>query len=226
MQLGKHSAIAFRCRARDLLGNEEPYLTSPAALTKIDAQGPYTSMHPPLLLEAGDTPQSTTFLMQWEGKDHLSGIASYAVYVRDEAEEGWLTWLDGVTATEALFVGTAGHSYHFCVRGIDRVGNVEDKACPGEAGAWPIVGEALVQTPPASRVEDLPPFLNISTRPAFDLQQYSNRSLREFKEEMEREFIVLRLEENGWNISRAAASLGIERTNLHKKIKQHGIRRD
>mgnify|MGYP000500067396 CR=1 FL=1 len=32
------------------------------------------------------------------------------------------------------------------------------------------------------------------------------------------------LEENDWNISRTAQLLGIERTNLHKKIKAYGIK--
>ena len=43
---------------------------------------------------------------------------------------------------------------------------------------------------------------------------------------MEREFILLRLEENDWNISRTAQVLGLERTNLHKKMRALGIARD
>jgi transcriptional regulator of acetoin/glycerol metabolism len=35
----------------------------------------------------------------------------------------------------------------------------------------------------------------------------------------------MRLEQHEWNISRAAAALGIERTNLHKKLKAYGIQR-
>jgi two-component system, NtrC family, nitrogen regulation response regulator NtrX len=54
----------------------------------------------------------------------------------------------------------------------------------------------------------------------------SKRSLREFKEEAERAFIEDTLERVGWNVSRAAAELGVERTNLHKKIKVLGICRD
>ncbi|MFO8071340.1 MAG: sigma-54 dependent transcriptional regulator [Polyangia bacterium] len=51
-------------------------------------------------------------------------------------------------------------------------------------------------------------------------------SLREFREAAERRFVVETLEENGWNISRSAQVLGIERTNLHKKIKALGISRE
>ncbi|MES1208925.1 MAG: sigma 54-interacting transcriptional regulator, partial [Pseudomonadota bacterium] len=50
--------------------------------------------------------------------------------------------------------------------------------------------------------------------------------LREFRDHMEREYIRIKLEENGWNISRTAALLGIERTNLHKKMRALGLSRD
>jgi two-component system nitrogen regulation response regulator NtrX len=43
---------------------------------------------------------------------------------------------------------------------------------------------------------------------------------------MEREYIRIKLEENGWNISRTATLLGIERTNLHKKMRALGLSRD
>jgi len=50
--------------------------------------------------------------------------------------------------------------------------------------------------------------------------------LREFRDHMEREYIRLKLDENGWNISRTATLLGIERTNLHKKMRALGLSRD
>jgi DNA-binding NtrC family response regulator len=50
--------------------------------------------------------------------------------------------------------------------------------------------------------------------------------LREFRDHMEREYIRLKLDENGWNISRTANQLGIERTNLHKKMRALGLTRD
>jgi two-component system, NtrC family, nitrogen regulation response regulator NtrX len=50
--------------------------------------------------------------------------------------------------------------------------------------------------------------------------------LREFRDHMEREYIRLKLDENGWNISRTAQVLGIERTNLHKKMRALGISRE
>lgn len=50
-------------------------------------------------------------------------------------------------------------------------------------------------------------------------------SLKLFRETSERAFIVKRLGDHGWNVSRAAEALGIERTHLHKKIKLLGIDR-
>jgi transcriptional regulator with GAF, ATPase, and Fis domain len=50
-------------------------------------------------------------------------------------------------------------------------------------------------------------------------------SLREFREAVERAFILKRLREMGWNVSRTAESLSIERTHLHKKMKILGIQR-
>jgi two-component system, NtrC family, nitrogen regulation response regulator NtrX len=50
--------------------------------------------------------------------------------------------------------------------------------------------------------------------------------LREFRDHMEREYIRIKLDENSWNISRTATILGIERTNLHKKMRALGLSRD
>ena len=48
-------------------------------------------------------------------------------------------------------------------------------------------------------------------------------SLREAREEFEKEFIIQKLEENDWNISKTAESIELERSNLHRKIKSYGI---
>ena len=51
------------------------------------------------------------------------------------------------------------------------------------------------------------------------------QTLREYRDAMERAYIVDTLRELEWNISRAAIVLGVERTNLHKKIRAYGIKR-
>jgi two-component system, NtrC family, nitrogen regulation response regulator NtrX len=50
--------------------------------------------------------------------------------------------------------------------------------------------------------------------------------LREFRDLMERQYIRAKLDENSWNISRTSVVLGIERTNLHKKMRALGLHRD
>lgn len=48
---------------------------------------------------------------------------------------------------------------------------------------------------------------------------FSYRTLREAREHFERDFILKKLQENNWNVSRTAEELEIERSNLHRKIK-------
>jgi DNA-binding NtrC family response regulator len=50
-------------------------------------------------------------------------------------------------------------------------------------------------------------------------------TLREYRSRVEKEYILQTLDQVGWNISRAATILGVERTNLHKKMRTYGIRR-
>jgi transcriptional regulator with GAF, ATPase, and Fis domain len=50
-------------------------------------------------------------------------------------------------------------------------------------------------------------------------------TLREYRSRAEKEYILQTLDEVGWNISKAATVLGVERTNLHKKMRSYGIRR-
>jgi DNA-binding NtrC family response regulator len=60
---------------------------------------------------------------------------------------------------------------------------------------------------------------------AADLSRYGEVPLKELRDLVERDYILKKLEEHDWNITQAAQALGVERTNLHKKIKQHGLSR-
>ncbi|HEV8347901.1 MAG TPA: sigma-54 dependent transcriptional regulator [Vicinamibacterales bacterium] len=51
-------------------------------------------------------------------------------------------------------------------------------------------------------------------------------TLREFKENAERAFLVGKLRENGWNISKTAEVIGTPRSNLYKKLEQYQISQD
>ena len=46
-------------------------------------------------------------------------------------------------------------------------------------------------------------------------------TLREFKETAERAFLVAKLRENGWNISKTAEVIDTPRSNLYKKLEQY-----
>ena len=50
-------------------------------------------------------------------------------------------------------------------------------------------------------------------------------SLHEARESVEREHILKALDAAAWNVSQAARALGMERTNLHKRMRALGIER-
>jgi two-component system, NtrC family, nitrogen regulation response regulator NtrX len=66
----------------------------------------------------------------------------------------------------------------------------------------------------------------IPIEPAGLADDPGRRSLREARAGFERRFILHRLKENHWNISKTADDLKIERTHLHRKIKLLGIQED
>jgi two-component system nitrogen regulation response regulator NtrX len=74
----------------------------------------------------------------------------------------------------------------------------------------------------AVEVDDLPVELNHSDNPS---QISTDTPLREAKNEFEHHFIRNCLGTNGWNITETARQLGIERTNLHRKMRQYDIKR-
>jgi transcriptional regulator with GAF, ATPase, and Fis domain len=78
-------------------------------------------------------------------------------------------------------------------------------------------------------VDDVPEVASARSAPLLegnaDLSRYGAVPLRELRDLVERDYILKKLEEHEWNITQAAQALGVERTNLHKKIKQHGLSR-
>ncbi|HNF24868.1 MAG TPA: helix-turn-helix domain-containing protein, partial [Leptospiraceae bacterium] len=55
---------------------------------------------------------------------------------------------------------------------------------------------------------------------------FEQGDLKKAKEEFEREYIIKTLQNNEGNISRCAKILGIERTNLYRKMKSLNIQID
>src|SRR5947199_7657974 len=58
---------------------------------------------------------------------------------------------------------------------------------------------------------------------ASDGEQAKAGTLREFKDNAERAFLVGKLRENGWNISKTAEVIDTPRSNLYKKLEQYQI---
>lgn len=53
-----------------------------------------------------------------------------------------------------------------------------------------------------------------------------SKSFQDFKEKAERAFILRQLNENGWNISKTAEILDIQRSHLYNKMKKYGIEKE
>jgi two-component system, NtrC family, nitrogen regulation response regulator NtrX len=71
---------------------------------------------------------------------------------------------------------------------------------------------------------DVPEYITGQSE-SVDVQRFDGMSLKDVRDGVEKEYIRSKLVEFGWNITKTAQVLGIERTNLHKKIKQLGIKR-
>ena len=54
----------------------------------------------------------------------------------------------------------------------------------------------------------------------------SSGTLREFKDAAERAYLVQKLRENNWNISKTAEVIDTPRSNLYKKLEQYGIKQE
>jgi len=65
-----------------------------------------------------------------------------------------------------------------------------------------------------------------SSKAASGASQTEAGTLREFKENAERAFLVGKLRENSWNISKTAEVIGTPRSNLYKKLEQYQISQD
>ncbi|HVR37750.1 MAG TPA: sigma-54 dependent transcriptional regulator, partial [Thermoanaerobaculia bacterium] len=69
-----------------------------------------------------------------------------------------------------------------------------------------------------------PEELQLGTRAEVPAEIASNLPLKEARDEFEKQYILARLRELGGNVSRTAESLGVERSNLYRKLHAYGIR--
>jgi two-component system nitrogen regulation response regulator NtrX len=101
---------------------------------------------------------------------------------------------------------------------------LESYPWPGNVRELRNIMERIVIMTHQSRIDiyDLPEsILNRTLLPQMEPEEES--SLQGARERFEREFILQKLMEHKGNVSRAAQALGIERSNLHRKIRQLGI---
>lgn len=66
-------------------------------------------------------------------------------------------------------------------------------------------------------------FTWLGSSPSSDLRAKEYSSLKEAKSDFERSYILAKLEENDWNVSKTADALGIERSNLHRKLRLYDL---
>ncbi len=117
--------------------------------------------------------------------------------------------------------------------------NMEPKKISKEATAilqdydWPgnvrelknLVERLMIMVPtPEIQAKDIPLLFNRAEGIKGDFQfAFMSLSLKEAKNQFEKVYIESKLREYDWNISQTAEAVGMERSNLHKKIKAYGL---
>lgn len=121
-----------------------------------------------------------------------------------------------------FFRREGGEAKAFLPEAIDKLRRY---SWPGNLRELKNVVERILIVAPGRVVsaEDIP---QLSGEPSTDTEPagaHARTALRDAREDFEREFIIHKLEENDWNISRTAELIELERSNLHRKIKSYGI---
>jgi two-component system nitrogen regulation response regulator NtrX len=88
---------------------------------------------------------------------------------------------------------------------------------PGNARELRNIVERMAILSPGDHIEEDAVPVEITL--AREVSSVNRNSLHEARESAEREALLKALDETGWNVSQAARSLGLERTNLHKRMK-------
>jgi two-component system, NtrC family, nitrogen regulation response regulator NtrX len=98
---------------------------------------------------------------------------------------------------------------------------LETYAWPGNARELRNVIERMAILTPGDRLtrEAIPVEIRVQR------ESGPKSTIQEARESAEREHILRALEESNWNVSGAARTLGMERTNLHKRIRALGLSR-
>ena len=102
----------------------------------------------------------------------------------------------------------------------DAVKMLQKHPWPGNIRELKNVLERLVIMTPSKTITAADMFMPES--PGSDYFSFS--TLRDARDAFERDFIIKKLDENAWNISKTAEVLDMERSNLHRKIKAYDIK--
>jgi two-component system nitrogen regulation response regulator NtrX len=100
---------------------------------------------------------------------------------------------------------------------------------PGNVRELRNVIERMVIMVPGDTIQDTDVSPSLRVRPgvaseaAAEPEVSWDGPLRDARDHFERQYILRRLKEAHWNITRTAERLGIERSNLHRKMKAYGI---
>jgi two-component system nitrogen regulation response regulator NtrX len=117
----------------------------------------------------------------------------------------------------------------FCERNNFKAKSIDDSvlgilgeyAWPGNVRELKNIVERMAILSPGTRISDQAVPLEIRTAAHTPVS-----SLQEIRDAAEREQIQAALEASDWNVTRAARALGIERTNLHKRIRALGLSKE
>ncbi len=125
---------------------------------------------------------------------------------------------------------------HFCGKESRDIKSISNEALhalmsynwPGNVRELKNLIERLVIMTPGQEINttDLPREMTQAqseTEPLLGQNQELPDSYRDAKELFEKQFLLEKLTKNNWNISRTAEEIGLERSNLHRKIKSYGI---
>lgn len=99
---------------------------------------------------------------------------------------------------------------------------LKEHAWPGNVRELKNLIERLVilTQAPMIDVQDLPPMGPVKN---LDEIFFERETYVEFRESIEKEFFSRKLSANGFNVSRTARRLGMQRSNLYKKLEKYGI---
>jgi two-component system nitrogen regulation response regulator NtrX len=88
-----------------------------------------------------------------------------------------------------------------------------------------IIERLMIMTPARmiSKCDLSPLFEEVKMETDVSLSDITNDTFRAAKQDFERQYIIRKLREFDGNISKTAEAIGLERSNLHKKIRSYGL---